>query len=69
LDDEVDVATWLFNPRRVTVTRAFRVTRVRDGALLARAEVLYVWVDLKTGAPMKIPAELVADFAANASEA
>ena len=65
LDDEVELTTWLFNPRRVTVNRAFTLTRRRDGALLARAEVLYVWVDLKTGLPMKIPAALIAEFAGN----
>lgn len=65
LDDEVEVATWLFNPRRVTVQRAFTVTRPSDGALLARAEVLYVWVDLSTGQPMRIPGQLMVDFEAN----
>jgi len=68
LDDEVEVETWLFNPRRVTVQRAFRVTRPSDGALLARAEMLYVWVDLKTGLPMRIPGQLMVDFAGNLAQ-
>jgi acyl-CoA thioester hydrolase len=65
MDDELEVTTWLFNPRRVTVNRAFTVTRPRDGALIARAEALYAWVDLKTGKPMRIPEALLVDFAAN----
>jgi len=69
LDDELEVATWLFNPRRVTVTRAFTLTRTRDQALMARAEVLYAWVDLRTGKPVRIPQELMTDFAANIAEA
>jgi acyl-CoA thioesterase FadM len=32
---------------------------------LARAHVLWVWVDLATGRPIRIPASFVDDFAAN----
>jgi acyl-CoA thioester hydrolase len=67
LDDELDIATWLFNPRRATVMRAFTITRVRDQALLAQAQVRYAWLSLQTGLPIRIPPELMTAFAANLS--
>ncbi len=64
LDDEVDVATWAYDRKRATVTRHYRLTRVSDGALLARVNTLYVWVDRVTLKPVRIP-DLIADFAPN----
>jgi acyl-CoA thioester hydrolase len=49
LDDELELATWLSDVKQATVVRHYTVTRVSDGALLARAHTLWVWVDLKTG--------------------
>jgi acyl-CoA thioester hydrolase len=65
LDDELELATWLSDVKRATVVRHYTVTRVSDGALLARARTLWVWVDLKTGRPIRIPGAFLADFAPN----
>jgi acyl-CoA thioester hydrolase len=65
LDDELEITTWFYRVRRVTAVRAYTITRPRDGALIARAEGLYAWVDLKTGAPCRLPARFLADFAPN----
>jgi acyl-CoA thioesterase FadM len=51
--------------RQATVIRHYTVTRVSDGALLARARTLWVWVDLETGRPIRIPSAFLADFAPN----
>jgi acyl-CoA thioester hydrolase len=67
LDDELEIATWLFNLRRASVMRAFTLSRARDQALLAQVHVRYAWLNLHTGQPMRIPAELIAEFAANLS--
>jgi acyl-CoA thioesterase FadM len=47
--------------------RAFTITRAHDQALLAQVHCRYAWLDLKTGRPIRIPPELIADFAANLS--
>ena len=65
LGDELEVATWAYNMRRATASRAYTLTRLADGAQVARADVFYVWVNLNSGLPARIPAELMADFAAN----
>jgi acyl-CoA thioester hydrolase len=67
LDDELEIATWLFNARRASVMRAFTVTRPRDEALIAQAQVRYAWLSLQTGQPIRIPPELLTDFADNLS--
>ena len=66
--DELEIATWFSAPKRISATRHYTIKRVRDGALLARVHSLYVWVDLKTLQPMRIPAHFLADFAANMAE-
>ena len=65
LDDELELATWISDVKRATAIRHYTVTRVGDGALLARARTLWVWVDQKTGRPIRIPGAFLADFAPN----
>lgn len=67
LGDELELATWISDVRRTTALRQFRITRVRDGELLVRAQTLWTWVDTATGRPIRIPAEFLADFKANMS--
>lgn len=68
LDDELEIATWFYRVRRVTAMRAYTITRPRDGALIARAQGLYAWVSLATGAPCRVPAALLTDFGPNYAE-
>jgi acyl-CoA thioester hydrolase len=65
LGDELEVATWAYNMRRATASRVYTITRMADGGAVARADVFYAWVNLKTGLPGRIPEDFRADFAAN----
>jgi len=67
LDDEIEVASYVYDVRRASAMRYYAITRVSDGALLAQVNSLGVWVDLKTGLPARFPAEFLADFAPNAA--
>ncbi|HEY3290643.1 MAG TPA: acyl-CoA thioesterase [Anaerolineae bacterium] len=67
LNDEIEIATWISDVRRVSARRHYVITRVNDGVVLARIHSLGVWVNLDTGAPTKFPAQFVADFAPNTS--
>jgi acyl-CoA thioester hydrolase len=69
LDDDVEVATWLSDMKHTSAVRHFVMTRISDGAPVARAHTLWVWVDAETGRPIRIPASVLADFAPNTSEA
>jgi acyl-CoA thioester hydrolase len=65
MDDELEIATWVSDMKRATAVRHYAVSRVSDGQLLARARALWVWVDLKTGKPIRIPSGFKKDLAGN----
>lgn len=65
LDDELDIATWAAPRSRTTAARFYTIARLRDNLLLAQASTLWVWVDLQTGRPIRIPTQYIADFAPN----
>ena len=44
------------------------INRISDGALLARARTLYVWINIDTGRPVRIPPHFLADFTPNIAE-
>jgi acyl-CoA thioester hydrolase len=69
LDDELEVATWISEVRRTSAIRHYTVTRLNDDMLLARAHTYWVWIDLKTGRPIRIPDIFIADFAPNIADA
>ena len=65
MDDDLVVTTWAFEAKRATCMRTYTMTRPRDRVLLAQVTTLYVWVDLVTGQPIRIPRQFLADFAPN----
>jgi acyl-CoA thioesterase FadM len=67
LGEELEIATWVSNVRRVSATRHYTLRRVADGELLARIDTLGVWVDLVAGRPIRIPADFMRDFTPNVS--
>jgi len=56
--DKVTVLTWPANFQRVRSTRKYKFVRAKDGAVIARAETDWVFVNAKTGRPMSIPEEV-----------
>ncbi len=65
MGDEIEITTFVSDVRRATAVRHNTISRVSDGALLARVHTLWVWVDLESGRPKRIPAHFLADFAPN----
>ena len=65
LDDELEIVTWVSDVKRATAIRHYTMTRVSDGVLVAQAHTLYVWVDIASRKPIRIPPQFLADFAAN----
>jgi acyl-CoA thioester hydrolase len=63
LDDELELSTWISDVSSSTAMRHTTITRLGDGALLARARTVHVWIDTATGQPTPIPGTLLADFA------
>lgn len=56
LNDRIAVLTWVSNWRKVRSLRKYRFVRESDGALLARGETDWVYVDVASGRPRQIPA-------------
>jgi acyl-CoA thioester hydrolase len=64
-DDEIDIASYVYDVRRASAMRYYAITRVSDGALLAQVNSLGVWVNLQTGLPERFPDQFLVDFALN----
>ena len=60
--DALDIDTWASSLALREVTRKYRFRRADQ--LLARAETKWVYVDIRSGRPKRIPAELLASFVA-----
>ena len=60
--DALEIDTWAASLALREVTRKYLFRRV--GQSLARAETKWVYVDIKSGRPKRIPEELIASFEA-----
>lgn len=61
--DGLSVHTWVAAIAERSSVRRYVFWRERDRVVVARAETLWVFVDLETGRPRSIPEALRADFA------
>ena len=59
--DELSIETWVENIRPATSLRRYEIRR-KDGALLARAETDWAFVNYATQKPVRIPPELANAF-------
>lgn len=67
LGDVLEIITWICGLRHSSATRCYVIRRQADGAVLSQVQSMYVWLDTATGRPIRIPANFLADFAANIS--
>ena len=65
LGDELLISTWVSNIRRSSANRHYIIQRKSDQSNLAVIHSKGVWVDIKSGQPIRIPESLLSDFAAN----
>lgn len=68
LKDQLKISTWVSNRKRATAIRHHKIQRAADDALLVRTHALWVWINLETGQPIRIPQPFLNDFAPNFSE-
>lgn len=62
LGDKLVWFTWPSALERSTAERKHEVHRVSDGRVLARGTNRWVFVDVKSGRPMRIPPDVAASF-------
>lgn len=66
MDDDLQIATWVSDVKRATAVRHYTICRSSDTKLLARARALWVWIDLETRRPIRIPFDFKEDMSGNA---
>ena len=62
--DEIDVTTYVADFRRVRSQRNYEMARSSDGVMVALAATDWAFLDTHTGAPTRIPQEMIAMFRA-----
>jgi acyl-CoA thioester hydrolase len=60
--DEIEVRTWVTEMKRVRAQRKYEFVRKADGKVIVKGETQWVFVELTTGRPIPIPAEILALF-------
>ena len=65
LGETLLVSTWLSNIRRESTTRHYEIHRQTDQQLIARSRSDYVWTDLSSNKPIRIPERFLQDFSDN----
>jgi len=60
LDDEIEIRTWISEIKRVRAIRKYEFVRSTDGKVIVKGETQWVFVELTTGKPISIPAEILA---------
>ena len=62
--NKVEIFTWAANLALREVSRGYLFRKADDRRILARAETKWVYVDLKSGRPKRVPEELLSAFEA-----
>jgi acyl-CoA thioester hydrolase len=62
LEDEIVLRTWIGKATRLTFERFTEIRRKSDRQLFSRARTLWCPIDVKTGRPTRVPAEVRARF-------
>ena len=60
--DELEISTWVSDLKRVSSHREYQITRLSDGARVARARVNWIYIDLDKGTPVRVPEEFKEGF-------
>lgn len=67
LGEELSIRTWVPNAKRISCNRSTEITSVKDGQVVARANTTWVFAELATLRPVRIPNEVRFAFGFGAS--
>lgn len=68
IGEEIAISTYLSDTRRSTTIRHYIITRADDGALIAQARGLFVFINPETGAITRLPTQIMDDFASHIAD-
>ena len=63
IGDELHMMTWLSENRKVQAFREYAIVHRTSGALVARAQARWAYVDMESGRPLRIPGDMLDKFA------
>jgi acyl-CoA thioester hydrolase len=63
------VHTWIENVRRAQSLRKYEIRRAADDVVLATGETEWVYIDAKTGRPLRVPEEFLNHLPGGGNEA
>lgn len=67
LRDEIEVATWVSDFKRVSGARNYELKRVEDASPVMKARTIWACVNISTGSPARIPPEFLNDISPHMS--
>lgn len=68
LGEDLAISTFLSDVRRMSATRHYIITRATDGAVIAQAQTLWVFVNVQTGSLMRVNPEFITAFQTHIAE-
>jgi len=60
--DSVIIKTWIEKAEKASSTRRYEVVNAADGRLVCAGLTVWVWINYKTGRPVRIPAKVYAAY-------
>ena len=57
--EQIEVRTWVAEVKRVRILRKYEFRRKQDDTLIARGSTQWIYVELSSGRPLPIPAEVL----------
>lgn len=60
--EQIEVRTWVAEVKRVRILRKYEFRRKPDDTLIARGSTQWIYVDLASGRPLPIPAQVLSLF-------
>ena len=60
--DTVEVKTWVVDFRRIRSLRTYELSSMETGEMVARAQTEFIYIDVATQRPLRIPDDMIAAF-------
>ncbi|MCB1070020.1 MAG: acyl-CoA thioesterase [Verrucomicrobia bacterium] len=62
LGEQIELATWVSNLRRVRSIRRYQFTHVASNKLIGEGQTEWIYIDRETGRPKSVPGSLASKF-------
>ncbi len=60
--DQIEIETWVSDFRKVSSSRSYQFKRRDSGEIIARARTRWAFVNIESGAPVRVPPQIANSF-------